>query len=125
MDCTSLALQVAPVSYYCLIFFIGFGPKLGNTYYHITLPRKCFLYVSKTLPSTNYLYLYYIYGRKPVRFMCSHCCLCRRRPIPSRLNNELFDWPIGKTESQSEIVFKGQLGSLNEMFLSRWTAHEQ
>ena len=45
--------------------------------------------------------------------------------IPSRLNNELFDWPIGKTESQSEIVFKGQLGSLNEMFLSRWTAHEQ
>ena len=37
---------------------------------------------------------------------------CRRRPIPSRLNNELFDQPIGKTESQSEIVFKGQLGSV-------------
>jgi hypothetical protein len=45
-------------------------------------------------------------------FMHSHCCLCRRRPIPSQLNNELFDWPIGKTESQSEIVFKGQLGSV-------------
>ena len=43
---------------------------------------------------------------------CSHCCLCRRRPIPSRLNNKLFNWPIGKTESQSEIVFKGQLGSV-------------
>ena len=51
-----------------------------------------------------------IYGRKPVRFMCSHSCLCRRRPIPSRLNNKLFDSPIGKTESQSEFVFKGQLG---------------
>jgi hypothetical protein len=44
--------------------------------------------------------------------MCSHCCLYCRRPIPSRLSNELFDWPIGKTESQSEIMFKGQLGSL-------------
>ena len=53
-----------------------------------------------------------IYGRKPVRFMCSHSCLCRRRPIPSRLNNESFDWPIGKTERQSEIVFKGQLESV-------------
>ena len=51
-----------------------------------------------------------IYGRKPVRFMCSHSCLCRRRPIPSRLNNKLFDSQIGKTESQSEFVFKGQLG---------------
>jgi hypothetical protein len=27
--------QVAPVSYYCLICFIGLRPKLGNTYYHI------------------------------------------------------------------------------------------
>jgi hypothetical protein len=35
VDCDSLALQVAPVSYYCLIFFIGLRPKLGNTYYHI------------------------------------------------------------------------------------------
>jgi hypothetical protein len=35
VDCASLALQVAPVSYYCLIFFIGLRPKLGNTYYHI------------------------------------------------------------------------------------------
>ena len=37
MDCASLALQVAPVSYYCLNFFIGLRPKLGNTYYHITI----------------------------------------------------------------------------------------
>ena len=37
VDCTSLALQVAPVSYYCLIFFIGLRPKLGNTHYHINL----------------------------------------------------------------------------------------
>jgi hypothetical protein len=36
VDCASLALQVAPVSYYCLNFFIGLRPKLGNTYYHIT-----------------------------------------------------------------------------------------
>jgi hypothetical protein len=35
VDCASLALQVAPVSYYCLIFFIGLRPKLGYTYYHI------------------------------------------------------------------------------------------
>ena len=35
MDCASLSLQVAPVSYHCLIFFIGLRPKLGNTYYHI------------------------------------------------------------------------------------------
>ena len=55
-----------------------------------------------------------IYGWKPVRFMCSHCCLCRRRQIPCRLNNELFDWSIDKTESLSEIVFKGQLGSVLE-----------
>ena len=53
-----------------------------------------------------------IYGWKPVRFMCSHCCLYRRRQIPNRLNNELLDWSIGKTVSQSEIVFKGQLGSV-------------
>ena len=33
MDFASLALQVAPVSYYCLIFFIGLRPKLGKTYY--------------------------------------------------------------------------------------------
>jgi hypothetical protein len=32
--------------------------------------------------------------------------------MPSRLSNALFDWPIGKTESQSEIVFKGQLESV-------------
>jgi hypothetical protein len=44
-----------------------------------------------------------IYGWKPVRFMCSHCCLCRRRQIPCRLNNELFDWSIGKTVSQSAV----------------------
>jgi hypothetical protein len=36
VDCASLALQVAPVSYYCLKNIIGFRPKLGNTYYHIT-----------------------------------------------------------------------------------------
>ena len=35
MDCTSLALQVAPVSYYCSRKIIGLRPKLGNTYYHI------------------------------------------------------------------------------------------
>jgi hypothetical protein len=35
VDCASLALQVAPVSYYCLKMFIGLRPKLGNTYYHI------------------------------------------------------------------------------------------
>ena len=35
VDCASLALQVAPVSYYYLIFFIGLRPKLRNTYYHI------------------------------------------------------------------------------------------
>jgi hypothetical protein len=35
VDCASLALQVAPVSYYCLKFFIGLRPKIGNTYYHI------------------------------------------------------------------------------------------
>jgi hypothetical protein len=35
VDCASLALQVASVSYYCLIFFIGLRPKLGNNYYHI------------------------------------------------------------------------------------------
>ena len=29
-----------------------------------------------------------------------------------RINNELFDWPIGKTESQSEFMFKGQLASV-------------
>jgi hypothetical protein len=34
VDCASLALQVAPVSYYCLNFVIGLHPKLGNTYYH-------------------------------------------------------------------------------------------
>ena len=98
-------------------------------YYLIPYQESVFLYVSKTLPSPNYLYLYcicvvgipglkesvqigIIYERKPVRFMCNHCCLCRRRPIPSRLSNELFDWPIGKTESQSKIVFKGQLWSV-------------
>jgi hypothetical protein len=37
VDCASLALQVAPVSYYCLKKIIGLRPKLGNTYYHITL----------------------------------------------------------------------------------------
>ena len=37
MDCTSLALQVAPVSYYCLRKIIGLRPKLGNTYYHIII----------------------------------------------------------------------------------------
>ena len=45
--------------------------------------------------------------------------------IPSRLNNELFDWPIGKTESQSEIVFKGQLGSSRAEYCSaivHWSA---
>jgi hypothetical protein len=35
VDCASLALQVAPVSYYCLQKIIGLRPKLGNTYYHI------------------------------------------------------------------------------------------
>ena len=40
MDCTSLALQVAPVSYYFFIFFIGLRPKLGNTYYHINYNSK-------------------------------------------------------------------------------------
>ena len=35
VDCASLAQQVAPVSYYCLIFFIGLHPKLGYSYYHI------------------------------------------------------------------------------------------
>jgi hypothetical protein len=35
MDCASLALQVAPFSYYCLSKIIGLRPKLGNTYYHI------------------------------------------------------------------------------------------
>ena len=35
MDCASLALQVAPISYYCLKKFIGLRPKLGNTFYHI------------------------------------------------------------------------------------------
>ena len=29
-----------------------------------------------------------------------------------RINNELFNWPIGKTESQSEFMFKGQLASV-------------
>ena len=37
MDCASLALQVAPVSYYCLSKIIGLRPKLGNTYYHIII----------------------------------------------------------------------------------------
>ena len=37
VDCASLALPVAPVSYYCLKKIIGLRPKLGNTYYHITL----------------------------------------------------------------------------------------
>ena len=35
VDCASLALQVAPVSYYCLKKIIGLRPRLGNTYYHI------------------------------------------------------------------------------------------
>jgi hypothetical protein len=35
-----LALQVAPVSYYCLNIFIGPRPKLGNTYYHIKVAIK-------------------------------------------------------------------------------------
>jgi hypothetical protein len=29
----AIRTTVAPVSYYCLIFFIGLRPKLGNTYY--------------------------------------------------------------------------------------------
>ena len=40
VDFASLALQVAPVSYYCLTFFIGLRPKLGNTYYHIIYYEK-------------------------------------------------------------------------------------
>ena len=84
-------------------------------YYLIPYQESVFLYVNKTLPSPNYLYLL-AFNKYSIltlsRFMCSHGCLCRGRPIPSQLNNELFDWPIDKTESQSEIVFKGQLGSV-------------
>ena len=35
-----LFFLLAPVSYYCLIFFIGLRPKLGNTYYHIKVAIK-------------------------------------------------------------------------------------
>ena len=48
MDCASLALQVAPVSYYCLSKIIGLRPKLGNTYYHIII---IFLFTANYTPS--------------------------------------------------------------------------
>jgi hypothetical protein len=35
IQCIKIVSQVAPVSYYCLNFFIGLRPKLGNTFYHI------------------------------------------------------------------------------------------
>ena len=40
MDFASLALQVAPVSYYCFKFSIRLRPKLGITYYHIIYYEK-------------------------------------------------------------------------------------
>ena len=49
----SLALQVAPVSYYCLNFFIGLRPKLGNTYYHITEEGHTIQWLKENQQRTN------------------------------------------------------------------------
>ena len=64
VDCASLSLQVAPVSYYCLIFFIGLRPKLGCTYYHII--ETISLYGLKLNHVIKNPFYYVLSYRKPI-----------------------------------------------------------
>ena len=97
MDCATLALQVAPVSYYCLIFFYWTSSQVRLhllSYYR-----------------NNIIIWFEI---KPCYKKSFLLCFVYRKPIASYMYSELVEW-IDKSESElnnaillnSDIVLTG------------------